>query len=160
MLFLFPNPSTILSDNANNFTSKTTQDFASHYDIEWRFSSVYYPQANSKVERVNGLIKKVLKSLDPNLKSWPLQLQQEIHIYNNTTTIFETSPSELMFDFKSYKQLTHSSMLVIVHDFMKNNSAGLSDIDATILRLHQHTIILEHRNIVKDKKHNARVRLT
>lgn len=155
----FPIPHTILSDNGSDFVSSVTQSFIKQFKIKWRLSSAYYPQANSKVERVNGLIKKLLKGLDPMLEKWPLYLFQALRIYNNTTTIFNTSPSELMFGFKSIVEIPNDNILQIVESHIRDSKDyNILELDASIFRLHEFQLLQQYRQQVFDKKFQARSR--
>lgn len=155
----FPIPNTIVSDNASEFTSATIQKLAKSYGIKWRFSSVYYPQANSKVERVNGIIKKLLKQLQPDLSGWPVVLHQAIQTYNNTTTVFNTSPAELMFGFKSTCEWDTELVKKIITEYLDQHEFTLFEKDSMILRLEQLDVMNVNREVVKDKKHVARSQL-
>lgn len=46
----FPQAHNIVSDNGGPFISAVTQKIARLFNLQWNYSSVYYPQANSKVE--------------------------------------------------------------------------------------------------------------
>lgn len=155
----FPLPKSILSDNALNFISEETQSFIQDFGIQWQKTSTYYPQSNSRVERVNGLIKKLIKQLDPSFNSWPFQIFQAIHTYNNTTTIYDTSPAELMFGFKAFTHFPISSIEKMIHEHIKEFPYQITENDAIILRLYQLQSNQELRNKLTDKKHVARSHL-
>ncbi|OWB86999.1 hypothetical protein B5S33_g5737 [[Candida] boidinii] len=59
-------PKEIVTDNGVQFTSQAFNQFCQNWKIKIRRSSNYHPQANSRVEKVNGLLKIVLNQLCRN----------------------------------------------------------------------------------------------
>lgn len=149
-------PGEIVSDNAQNFKSEELSTFTNRFGVIWTHVSNYYPQANSKVERVNGLLKKTLKQLDPDLDDWPFHLFQVVSAYNNATTVFDTCPAFLMFGFKSLNAFPTAAIADQVQEFMKDDPTNLKENDAIILRLNQIQTMKEQRETLFDKKHISR----
>lgn len=55
---VFPVPKCIQSNNGSHLIVTSVQDWVGNEGVKWVFYTPYYPQANSIVERTNGLIKK------------------------------------------------------------------------------------------------------
>ena len=131
----YPCPNEIVSDNGTPFIAESTQEFAKAFNIKWHFSSKYYPQANSRVERVNGLIKKVLKSVDQTMANWPIYVFRAVNVYNNSITIFDTSPSQLIFGYSSFDVSSDKNLVTYVKRLFNAKEFHVNMIDATILQL-------------------------
>jgi transposase InsO family protein len=54
-------PHTIITDLGSNFTSQSFWDFCDNSCIKVKYALVAHPQANGKVERINGLVLDDLK---------------------------------------------------------------------------------------------------
>ncbi|GAA0177265.1 hypothetical protein LIER_29674 [Lithospermum erythrorhizon] len=54
-------PRILISDNGPQFESEELPQFCEKYNIEHRFSPVYYPQCNGQVEVMNRILFKCLK---------------------------------------------------------------------------------------------------
>ena len=79
-------PRRILTDNA--FNNETTQDFLRTFHMKHILISPHHPQTNGMVERLNGTLKKILRSFgEAFLEDWCLYLQAATFAYN-------TSPKE------------------------------------------------------------------
>ena len=63
-------PHTIITDLGSNFTSQSFWDFCDNSCIKVKYALVAHPQANGKVERINGLVLDGLKKrlYDANTK--------------------------------------------------------------------------------------------
>jgi transposase InsO family protein len=79
-------PRRILTDNA--FDNETTQDFLRTFNMKHILISPHHPQTNGMVERLNGTLKKILRSFgEAFLDDWARYLQACTFAYN-------TSPKE------------------------------------------------------------------
>jgi len=58
---------------------------------------IYHPRANAKVEKVNHLIKEILKRITPENQHWERSIYEAIHIYNNQASIYGYTPTQLAF---------------------------------------------------------------
>lgn len=79
-------PRRILTDNA--FNNETTRDFLQTFHMKHILISPNHPQTNGMVERLNGTLKKILRTLgQAYLTDWTRYLQACTFVYN-------TSPKE------------------------------------------------------------------
>ena len=68
-------PLVLVADNAACFTSAEFERFARQADIELRHSTPYHPQGNSRVERFNGTLKRlVAKACNNHPEMWYMHL--------------------------------------------------------------------------------------
>ncbi|GAA0170034.1 hypothetical protein LIER_24384 [Lithospermum erythrorhizon] len=71
-------PKVLISDNGPQFEGNVLVEFCEKYDIETRFSPVYYPQANGQVEVMNRIIfsglKKNMVQISANNEAWTEEL--------------------------------------------------------------------------------------
>ena len=155
----FPCPKEIVSDNGTPFTAEATQDFAKTFNLKRHFSSKYYPQANSRVEKVNGLIKKVLKSVDPTMANWPIYVFRAVNVYNNSTTIFDTSPSQLLFGYSSFDKTEDAEISKYVKELFNDKQFHVNMIDAVILQLEKKDDREKERKSLVNKRFIARQNL-
>ena len=86
-------------DNGKEFANRLFHDWAENASAEVRHSTPYYPQCNGKVERVNGLVKHVLRRLiDEHSTDWPNLVPMTQWLINvRPTTISPFSPYESFF---------------------------------------------------------------
>ena len=78
----FGAPSIVLSDRGKVFVSQLITQFIEV--IEGRLSSPYHPEANGKVERMNRVIKDVIKRIFGKDQEWDLLLPWVTMSYNST----------------------------------------------------------------------------
>ncbi|OWB54122.1 hypothetical protein B5S27_g5762 [[Candida] boidinii] len=91
-------PKEIVTDNGVQFTSHAFNKFCERWKIKVRRASNYHPQANSRVERVNGLVKDVMYRLcRADKENWLNELYRAVHFLNNTKSIYGSSPQYLAF---------------------------------------------------------------
>ena len=92
-------PEEILSDNGPQFSSELYVQVCKMLNIKISHSSIYHPQSNGMVERLNGTLKTMLrKVVTEGLDNWDTVLQSVLFAYRevpNETTLI--SPYELMF---------------------------------------------------------------
>ena len=63
-------PDTLVSDNGTQFTSKDFELYLQTHNIKHQLTSLYWPQANSKVERFNRTITKTIKCALTEGREW------------------------------------------------------------------------------------------
>ena len=92
-------PRVIVTDNASCFTSRAWKDFTKQAGFECRHSTPYHPQGNSKVERFNGTIKRLIaKACRNNPDDWFRHVGAALGAYR--TSISEStgfSPFHLLY---------------------------------------------------------------
>ena len=159
LLTYFPIVTGMVSDNAQNFMSREIKEFVKEFKLNWQYVSKYYPQSNSRVERVNGILKKIMKPLDPSFNKWPLFIFQVIATYNNTTTIFDTSPAKLFFGLTTNKSIDCKAVEKLIKEVYRSNPFNVYETDAIILRMIQLETLDQHREEISDKKNVARKNL-
>ncbi len=57
---IYGTPNEILSDNGSNLVSEAMESFLSRAGVRHRTTTTYHPQTNGKVERLNGILGKML----------------------------------------------------------------------------------------------------
>ncbi|GFT68739.1 uncharacterized protein NPIL_142481 [Nephila pilipes] len=78
-----------ISDRGTAFTARHTQRVLQKYGITQSLTPPYSPQANSIVERANGIIVFTLKKMvDTNPDKWDLLLQNALLAINTTKQNF------------------------------------------------------------------------
>ena len=81
----YGSPAVLLSDGGSEFKSTMMEQVYKMTRIEKRFSSAYHPQSNGTVERFNGTLKQVLRTLcESNKHNWSNLLQPAVFAYNTT----------------------------------------------------------------------------
>ena len=63
-------PDTLVSDNGTQFTSKDFELYLQTHNIKHQLTSLYWPQANSEVERFNRTITKTIKCALTEGREW------------------------------------------------------------------------------------------
>lgn len=82
-------PAVILSDNGSHFKNQIMNTLYTRFGVDKRWTSTYHPQSNGLVERVNGTIKQIIRTLSQEqLNQWINYLQPAVFAYN-------TSPSAI-----------------------------------------------------------------
>ena len=76
----------IISDNAQEFKSKLFQEVCDKLNSEHRYSTVYYPKGNARVENVHNFLKRVIaKYKDPYEElDWDAALQLACFAFNSS----------------------------------------------------------------------------
>jgi hypothetical protein len=92
-------PEIILSDNGPQFSSDVYEQVCELFNIRINRSSIYHPQSNGMVERLNGTLKGMLRKVaNKEPENWDRFLPAILFAYRevpNETTLF--SPYELIF---------------------------------------------------------------
>ena len=77
-------PACVKSDNGSPFNSREFADFAKHMGFKHKPITPMYPQANGIIERVNGMIKKVVMTAKIEKRNWKQQLFAFLRNYRCT----------------------------------------------------------------------------
>jgi transposase InsO family protein len=80
----FGYPEEIVSDNGKQFVSSKFQIFLKSCGIKRVRCSPYYPRSNGKIERFHRYLKKNLKSVIAEGKSWEDSMSQILMSYRST----------------------------------------------------------------------------
>jgi transposase InsO family protein len=91
-------PATILSDNAQCFHAKALRDFAAMRGISWKYVSPYAAQANGKVERFIGTMKRaMLRSLTATVTEWDKTIASILYGYRQRPQTDGWTPYQMLF---------------------------------------------------------------
>lgn len=121
ILSKFGVPRRILSDRGAVFRNAEVQDFFKKLSIAPLYTTAYHPASNGKVERANGVIKTMLRTLtnDSSLgDNWSTLLSPAVFAYN-------TSPSERTGYTPFY--LLHGTEAVTPGDILATSADHLDD---------------------------------
>lgn len=78
-------PRILVTDNASCFTSAAWNEFVASAEIEHRRATPYHPQGNSRVERLNGTLKKIIARLCKNQpQNWYLNVNAALAAYRTS----------------------------------------------------------------------------
>lgn len=137
---LFPGAKKIIADNGASFRSGQVVQYTAQRGLAIRFTSNYYPEANGKVEKVNGLVKSTLKKIIPNStwKTWPYYYHFALHEYNNTPNMFGYSPFELLFNIARVPSPAPPSSnpeIMALQNFTSTDLNNDEDVDQFVLSL-------------------------
>ena len=77
-------PKIILSDRGRAFTANLIQQFIEVMNSKPRYSSPYHPRANGKVERMNRVVKEVIKKQIDGRSNWDVLLPWVVMAYNSS----------------------------------------------------------------------------
>lgn len=78
-------PRTLLSDNGSSFDNAMFKQVCKFARTKKVFSTPYHPQSNGRVERFNGTIKQILRTLcGAYPETWSLMLQSATFAYNTS----------------------------------------------------------------------------
>ncbi|KAJ0036472.1 hypothetical protein NQD34_005149 [Periophthalmus magnuspinnatus] len=71
-------PIQMQTDNGTHFTGSRVKEWAADNNVEWIYHIPYYPQAAGLIERMNGMLKTILKKESPDntLLGWRARLQE------------------------------------------------------------------------------------
>ncbi|KAF6069716.1 Reverse transcriptase (RNA-dependent DNA polymerase) family protein [Candida albicans] len=94
---------TLHKDADNAITLATLCD---RNNIQHHITSAHHPRGNGRVEKVNHLLKKILKALtNDTMQDWDLKLYDALRIYNATPTIFNYTPLYLALGIEPHHNL-------------------------------------------------------
>ena len=77
-------PDVILSDRGRAFTGKLIEQFREVMEIEGRFTSPYHPQANGRNERMNRVLKEIIRKVLGKETDWDVLLPWVTMAYNSS----------------------------------------------------------------------------
>ena len=81
-------PEVLMSDNAPEFTGEIMQKLCSFYEIKKCEITPYKPSSNGAVERVNGKIKTILRTLiTPETVDWDIYVEDVQLVINNSINV-------------------------------------------------------------------------
>ena len=69
------------------------------------------------------------------MANWPIYVFRVVNVYNNSTTIFDTSPSQLIFGYSSFDVSSDKNLVTYVKRLFNAKEFHVNMIDATILQL-------------------------
>lgn len=89
----------LLSDNAKYFTGEVMQEICKIFEIKKFYSTIYYPQGNSVLERSHQELKKYIRAfLKPfETDKWDDLLPYAVFHFNTHTNVTTYSPHELTY---------------------------------------------------------------
>jgi Integrase core domain len=91
-------PQKILSDNAQCFVALSLREFAGNLGIKWKYVSPYAAQANGKVERFVGTLKRsILRTINGNPSNWDKAIPNILYGYRRRRQSDGLSPFELIY---------------------------------------------------------------
>ena len=90
------------------------------------------------------------------MANWPIFVFRAVNVYNNATTIFDTSPSQLMFGYSSFDVSSDENLVRYVKRLFNTKEFHVNMIDATILQLEHQDRREIFRNSLVDKRMIAR----
>ncbi|PKU87065.1 hypothetical protein MA16_Dca023756 [Dendrobium catenatum] len=71
IVYRFSVPRRIISDNGSAFKSTKINSFVRRHNIDWRYSTIYYPWANGLAKAFNKTLVQIVKiTLDDNKRQW------------------------------------------------------------------------------------------
>jgi transposase InsO family protein len=86
-------PSVLITDNGTEFTAKSFENWLQTWGIDHKLTSPYHPQTNSKTERFNGTIQKLLLKLTGGQpRRWTDFLSEALYAYRTTVGIHGITP--------------------------------------------------------------------
>ena len=99
MMLIYGIPYELYNDQGKQFTSELNKELCSLMGTSKTMSSVYHPASNGQIERYNGYLINVLKTIsDPNQKNWDLMLPYALFAINtHVPRGFKLSPYFLTF---------------------------------------------------------------
>ncbi|PKU62386.1 hypothetical protein MA16_Dca027399 [Dendrobium catenatum] len=95
IVYRFGIPRRIISDNGSAFKSTKINSFVRRHNIDWRYSTIYYPRANGLAEGFNKtLVKIIKKTIEDNKRQWDERLVEALWAYR---TIYRTPTQSTLF---------------------------------------------------------------
>ena len=77
-------PSSMLSDNGVQFTSREMKVFLEGLGVKQKLTSLYHPESNGMVERFNRVLKETIKIAKSNGLNWKTEAKKRVEIYRFT----------------------------------------------------------------------------
>ncbi|KAF6063773.1 Integrase core domain family protein [Candida albicans] len=99
-------PTELVTDQGKEFSSQALATLCDQNNIQHHITSAHHPRGNGRVEKVNHLLKKILKALtNDTMQDWDLKLYDALRIYNATPTIFNYTPLYLALGIEPHHNL-------------------------------------------------------
>ncbi|KHC71602.1 hypothetical protein MGS_04634, partial [Candida albicans P78042] len=99
-------PTELVTDQGKEFSSQALATLCDRNNIQHHITSAHHPRGNGRVEKVNHLLKKILKALtNDTMQDWDLKLYDALRIYNATPTIFNYTPLYLALGIEPHHNL-------------------------------------------------------
>lgn len=155
---MFPPPKEIVSDNATVFSGVTVETIKKAFGFDWKHTSAYHPRANAKVEKVNHLVKEILKRITPENQHWERSIYEAIHIYNNQSSIYGYTPTQLAFGTHGlYKPpMEETSELSNLWNQSSEPFLTVNEIDSMGIQQYRIHQMQENRNVTNQKRNHTR----
>ncbi|CAF2068091.1 unnamed protein product [Rotaria magnacalcarata] len=102
-------PSSFMSDNGREFTSKIFTDMLKKHNIKQLHSASYHCESHGAIERLNRTTAQLLRVHSADTLDWPTILQETISHYNQSRhETLKTSPAEFLLnkEHKTHKKPT------------------------------------------------------
>ena len=119
----FGMPLEIISDRGLGFQADLVGELMERLKIKWRHSSPYYPQCNGLVEKVNGMICKIItKQVGTHPHNWDKHLNAALWAYRTSfCTSLGFTPFHLLYGQEALLpiELELASLKVIARDGLK-----------------------------------------
>ncbi|KAI0494874.1 hypothetical protein KFK09_025020 [Dendrobium nobile] len=130
VVYRFGVPRRIISDNGPSFRSTKIARFARRHNINWRYSSIYYPRANGLAEAFNKtLVQLIRKILVANKREWHDKLPEALWAYRTTyRTPTQCTPYALAFGVEAVLPLEvelPSLRVAVSHNLSREDNARL-----------------------------------
>lgn len=148
IVYRFGIPRRIISDNGTTFKSTKINNFVRRHNIEWRYSTIYYPQANGLAEAFNKTLIRILKkSLDDNKRQWHEKMVEALWAYRTTyRTPTKSTPYSLVFGTEAILpiEVQFPSLRTLAHE-------GISSEHGAHLRLEELSALEEKRILAQQE---------
>ncbi|PKU59906.1 hypothetical protein MA16_Dca019608 [Dendrobium catenatum] len=99
VVYRFGVPHWNILDNGRSFRNTKIKSFSKRHNIDWRYSTIYYPRANGLAEAFNKTLIQILKkTLDDNKRQWHEKLVEALWAYRTTyRTLTQSTTFALVF---------------------------------------------------------------
>ena len=106
IILIMSAPTELVTDQGKEFSSQALATLCDQNNIQHHITSAHHPRGNGRVEKVNHLLKKILKALtNDTMQDWDLKLYDALRIYNATPTIFNYTPLYLALGIEPHHNL-------------------------------------------------------
>lgn len=101
------NPFIVVTDNCPQFTSSERSPFLEERDIQHIRTTIYHPEGNGAVERLNTVVKERILTAQREKALWKAHVAEFLQVYRATPhAIKGTSPFQLMYGRKMRTKLS------------------------------------------------------
>lgn len=154
---IFGKPTEIITDNGTSFVNESIKTLCDQLNIQHKLASNYHPMTNGRVEKANGLLKKILKGLtNGTMTDWPDFLEHAVNIYNSTPSIFNRTPLYLAIGkttpMNEFGERMYQEFQTENNDQRNSEEANATDIDNQMIRLYELEMMNKDREINTDLK--------